>query len=195
MHASHLALGYFHPSGLAAHMLQHIIMMNVVAPLLALGVRRWLPSTTWRIWPAATAAQLLLLWGWHAPAVFESAMGSPALWLLMHGTLLVAALCFWSAIISASGTRSWRAIFALLITGKLFCLLGALLTFAPRTILAAGPEGAPIDAAAALADQQLAGLIMIVACPLSYVLAGIIVSARWFLALEGEAPDANPRYS
>jgi putative membrane protein len=40
-------------------------------------------------------------------------------------------------------------------------------------------SAAPID----LADQQLAGLLMITACPLTYLLAAIVLIYRWFQVL------------
>jgi cytochrome c oxidase assembly factor CtaG len=35
-----------------------------------------------------------------------------------------------------------------------------------------------VPAAPSLADQQLAGLLMIAACPLSYLLAGLVIASR-----------------
>jgi putative membrane protein len=33
-----------------------------------------------------------------------------------------------------------------------------------------------------LADQQLAGLLMLVACPLSYLVAAVVVASNWLLS-------------
>jgi putative membrane protein len=72
----------------------------------------------------------------------------------------------------------------LLVTGKLFCLLGALLVFAPRSLylLQNGHEAhfGPIT----IEDQQLAGLLMLLACPLSYLLAGVVIASRAIFALD-----------
>lgn len=103
----------------------------------------------------------------------------------MHASLFGAALAFWVVVLNLAAVHRWHAIFALLITGKLACLLGSLLIFAPRLLYAdaarhlhhlhhSGHAAAP----AALADQQLAGLLMIVACPLSYLLAGVAIAAQ-----------------
>jgi putative membrane protein len=62
-----------------------------------------------------------------------------------------------------------------LLTGKLSCLLGALLIFAPRILYTSGHQH---SAMANLTDQQLAGLLMIIACPLSYVTAGVVLAAQ-----------------
>lgn len=176
---------------ISVHMLQHVMVMNVAVPVLVFGLSLHGPAGLWRSWPLATACQLCLLWGWHTPPALELAMAAPPVMLAMHLSLGLAAFWFWAAIASTPPGRQWRSIFALLITGKLFCLLGALLAFAPRNIfavlLAAHPSHGAGIGADGLGDQQLAGLIMLTACPLTYVLAGIVISASWFLALEREA--------
>lgn len=169
------------PGPLSAHMVLHLALMNGLAPLLALGARRRLPGALARAWPWATALQLALLWGWHAPGVLDRAMASAPLHLAMQASLFAAALLFWASLAAQPPEGRWRAVAALLVTGKLFCLLGALLALAPRLLYGGGHA---MHGMATLADQQVAGLVMIVACPLSYVLAGAVVTARWILALE-----------
>jgi putative membrane protein len=111
-------------------------------------------------------------------------MASVAGHVAMHGSLFLAALCFWKAVLALSGSASWKSILALLVTGKLACLLGVLLIFAPRLLylaLAGGHvHGGVHDlvVTSSLADQQLAGLLMIAACPLSYLLAGVVIATR-----------------
>lgn len=165
-------------------MVQHLMLMNLVAPLLVLALRDRITLPLWRTWPLATALQLALLWSWHTPPTLAAAMGSFGMMALMHLSLMGAAMWFWAAILLAPPQGKWRAIFALLITGKLFCLLGALLVFSPRPLFSASHLH---HGTASLADQQMAGLIMLVACPMTYVLAGIVISARWFLTLEANA--------
>jgi putative membrane protein len=115
--------------------------------------------------------QIALLWAWHLPAVQIALAHSHVLSFPSHGLLFASALFFWIALLQLDGARCWHGVLGLLVTGKLFCLLAALLVFAPRAIYGAHP--APL-----LADQQLAGLLMIVACPLSYVLAGIVLTVQ-----------------
>lgn len=172
---------------LAQHMVTHIVIMNFVVPAILMMMPRRRLDWAWRFWPHATTAQLVLLWGWHTPPVLDAAMASSVLMASMHISLTLAAACFWAAVISMPETGRWRSIFALLVTGKLFCLLGVLLVFAPRTLYGSMAGHASMSAPLApLADQQLAGLIMVVACPITYVLAGVWVAARWFLALEAQ---------
>jgi putative membrane protein len=126
---------------------------------------------------AATAIQLALLWVWHAPPLHHAAMHSPILQGLMHGTLLLAAALFWTLLLGLATKARWQAIFPLLLTAKLSCLPGALLVFAPRHLYAAHHYLHSPPTIADLSDQQLAGLLMITACPLSYLSAGVVVAA------------------
>jgi putative membrane protein len=110
----------------------------------------------------------------------------------MNASFLAAAVIFWVSILAERGANQWRSLVALLVTAKFFCLLGAILIFAPRALYACDTSflcsSTPDDA---LADQQLAGLLMIAACPLTYVLAGIIVAARWLAELATPTPQAD----
>lgn len=168
-------------------MLQHVVLMNVVVPALIILMRGRLPQIARPAWPAATITQLVLLWGWHAPPVLDLAMQHWPIMVMMHASLVVAAAWFWWSILAITGAACWRAMLALLITAKLFCLLGALLVFAPRLLFAMPGQGAYHEMSQA--DQQLAGLIMLTACPLTYVAAGIAISAHWFLGMERQAHD------
>jgi putative membrane protein len=83
--------------------------------------------------------------------------------------LFLSAVAFWRLILTLIGARRWHAVPVLLLTGKLSCLLAALLVFSPRVLY--GP-------AFGLDDQHLAGLLMISACPLSYLVAGVVLSVQ-----------------
>ena len=64
----------------------------------------------------------------------------------LHGVLLLAALCFWTLLLSLPDARRWHAVAALLLTGKLVCLLAALLVFAPRALYGAAMHHARCSA-------------------------------------------------
>jgi putative membrane protein len=177
-------------SPLIGHMAVHILAMNVVAPVALLALRSLLPAESGRfggqrIGTAATL-QLVLLWGWHLPPATQFAVTASTGALAMHLSLLFAALWFWHCILFVGREPRWRSLLALLITGKLFCLLGVLLTFAPRPLYPRLADsylhgGHVLNEATLLSDQQLAGLLMLVACPLTYVLASVVLAARWLL--------------
>lgn len=166
----------------------HIATMSVLAPLAAAFVlRQWAARrvATRELW-TATAVQIGTLWFWHMPAAHSLASTFSAVWFLMNASLLTAALWFWFSVIMLDATQRWQGILALLITGKLACLLAALLVFAPRPLLC-GDSMQP----GALEDQHLAGLLMLTACPASYVLAGLVIAVH---AVEVLQP-ARPRRS
>jgi putative membrane protein len=175
---------------LSHHMLTHILLMNAMAPVLALLLIE-LPNTYGgrlmlkRTLVPATFFQIAFLWGWHAPQVLEVAIADRDVSVAMQASLFGAGLWFWATVFATSGVSRWQAIFALLVTGKLSCLLGALLLFAPSAIFEL-PIASVHQAgtATALVDQQLAGLLMITACPLSYVLVGVVIAAIWLHGLE-----------
>jgi putative membrane protein len=163
---------------LSRHMVIHIVAMSVLAPLLATGWALAAPGRAVRareLW-GATALQIATLWIWHLPAAHHLAAASVTVTLAMHASLLIAAIWFWLSLIRLREAQQWQGILALLITGKLACLLAALLVFAPRAILATHSHHEVTGLA--LDDQHLAGLLMIVACPASYVLAGVLIAVR-----------------
>jgi len=172
---------------LTQHMAAHIAAINMLAPLcVAAGLRFAVGRIALPGAPLvpATVLQLMLIWGWHLPAVFDTAVCTPALMAAMHASLFLSACWFWLAVMREARSARWTPLAALLVTGKLFCLLGVLLAFAPRALYG---QDVPICFGAtqspALADQQLAGLLMLTACPVVYVGAAVAVACRWFAAL------------
>jgi putative membrane protein len=173
----------YDPGHFSSHMALHIASMNIIAPAVAalIVTRRHVGGTRpfW-LW-TATFLQIVLLWTGHSPAVFHF-LQSPATGLTFHAALLLASLFFWLSLLTTSAASRWQTIPALLLTGKLTCLLAALLIFAPRTLygfaghLADAPEYLSLHHA--LEDQHLAGLLMITACPLSYLVAAVIITAQ-----------------
>jgi putative membrane protein len=163
-------------------MFTHIVLMNVLAPFAAAFALKRLrpgetnPSCFWM----AVLSQIALLWSAHIPAIQDWTVTAPALRVLVHGVLFLAALWFWSALLSLGHRRAWHGLLGLALTGKLVCLLAVLLVFAPRALYgdlhSHGAELLPEYNS--LDDQQLAGLMMIVACPASYLSAAILLAVR-----------------
>jgi len=178
---------------LGRHMMLHIFSMSLLAPLAAIALARRNPARgagagAKGLW-IATLLQMALLWAWHSPPVFAASETSPAVQIAAHAALFVSALLFWTSVVASRS--SWQAMLALLVNGKLACLLGALLVFAPRLLICA----APTDTSASTTgvdDQHLAGLLMIAACPLSYVLTAVCLAAQTLTRLER---DGVPRFA
>jgi putative membrane protein len=188
-----LAFCYIEFAGsFSRHMIIHIALMTVAAPVLASWLLKWRYSSSRPVSTAkllaAIALQAVLLFAWHSPSGIGLAMGGHAGALLMQATLLFSALWFWLMIFDQTGEHLWRAVIALLVTGKLFCLIAVLLVFAPRVLYGMSTAHPSIE----LADQQLAGLLMVTVCPITYVLAAIFLISRWFQALCNSKSHAEP---
>lgn len=163
------------------HMILHIALMTTAAPLLAKFWHCRIKSNVTNGWPAlwgATALQAIVFFVWHSPPAMMWAMGSLFTSLLMQSSLLVVAVMFWLTVFRLPVGAIWQSVLALLVTGKLFCLLAILLVLSPRVIYMHGGHSM-----LTLADQQFAGLLMVVICPMSYILMAVVLISRWFYAL------------
>lgn len=174
---------------LTLHMTGHIIAMNVAAPAAAwlfLGARHKTGSKggLHRLL-IATALQLFVFFLWHSPPAMALSMQSPVARLGMLFTLFAVSSWFWSVIFEAVARNRFEAVGALLLTGKLVCLIAVLFVFAPRFLYPGMGHGGAMHMAM-MGDQQLAGLLMLSACPLTYVGACIYIVATWLSRLSGQ---------
>ena len=199
-----LAVALAMPHGsLTAHMVQHVLLLVVAAPLLAMGAPRptmlwalpeprreralglWRASVAgharnWAAWVgAAVVAQSVVMLAWHTPALYEAALGNGVLHALQHASYLVTATAFWWAV-GVGRTRKHGAAVPVLFAAALpGTVLGAGLTLAETSWYANYPS---------LSDQQLAGVIMWGFAGLAYVLAAACVFGLWLKGLERETP-------
>jgi putative membrane protein len=196
------------------HMLQHVLMMLLAAPLLVLGrpltvtlwafparARRWLGGVA-RTAPlhraaaalrsplAAWGVHALALWLWHLPVLYQATLRSEAVHFLQHASFMAGALVFWWAVAEAARRpRTGYAVGALAVftTALHGALLGALLTFSLVLWYPAYAASAAAWGLSPLEDQQLGGLIM-------WIPAGVVYLAAllWLLALGLRARE-HPR--
>lgn len=191
------------PAGVAggpftAHMLRHMGVVAVAAPLLALAVagtrldpsRR--PSALFAAVPAALV-ELVVVWGWHVPALHLLAWRSDAAAVAEQASFLAAGLLVWIACLGhAPGRERPRAaagVVGLLLTSMHMTLLGVLIALAPVALypLCSGGAGlSPID------DQVVGGTIMLLAGGAAYLAGGLALTAR-LLADGASAPPAPDR--
>jgi len=180
----------------AAHMAMHMGVVAVAAPLVALALagsahdptrrRSWLAAPI-----AASMFELIVVWGWHAPALHQAARLHAAAFVLEQGSFLLAGLLLW--LTAAGGGRQRRqagagvGVAALLFTSMHMTLLGALLTLATRPLFG----HARVETAHALADQQLGGALMLIAGGASYLIGGLWLSARMLRGV-GASPQREP---
>lgn len=180
----------------SVHMIEHELLMAVVAPLLVLGrpmpmllralprgwrrtIARWttLPLLR-RVWLVlmgpllAWIVHTLALWVLHVPALFEAALHDHTVHAFQHLTFLAAALLYWSSLLAnRHGSSGYGiAVFSLFATSLQCALLGALLTLSAVPWYPDYPQ---------LTDQQWAGLVMWVPAGFVYTVAGIAFVAVW----------------
>lgn len=198
-----------------AHMVQHELLILVAAPLLVLGrplaVWMWAFPTGGRralahgvrnpglhnAWAAlshpltAWTLHAAVLWGWHAPSLFERALADESHHVVQHASFLGTAMLFWWSV--------WRkarpdagALLSVFTTMMHSGALGALLTFSPAAWY---PAYAPTSGEWGLSlieDQQLGGLVMWVPGGLVYLAAGLALTSRWLKPAERQHSTSIP---
>lgn len=166
----------------SAHMLLHLGVMLVAAPLLAWAIAARLPSPAamgeaaqWYL--LAAAFETLAVWGWHIPALHDAASRAPLVFALEQVTFLLAGLALWVALLSARTAAS--AIVAALVAALTFShmsMFGLLLALVPHLIydpsFCRGWMG--LDG---LDDQHLGGGLM-AAGGLVYLATALVLVAR-----------------
>ncbi|MFA9432992.1 cytochrome c oxidase assembly protein [Egicoccus sp. AB-alg2] len=185
------------------HMVQHLLLLVVAAPLLALGepvstIRPVLPpagrhalarASRWsrRLRRGigdphpvllATVVHILATWIWHAPVLYDAAVSNAGIHLLEHAAFLGTGVWFWSEIVAVARRDRRSRGLAPLCLGALIAtggVLGALLVFADRSLYAVYTGAGGLTA---LEDQEFAGALMWV--PPSFVYA--VVAIRLFVA-------------
>ncbi len=186
---------------LTLHMVQHVILIALAAPLLALaspipvlfaglGLAGFLariaarnPIATGR-WTAravvAALVQAAVMWLWHAPPLFEAALHAPVLHAAEHLTLLLSAAVAWWALFSVPRRLRGGATLVSCLAAFPGTALGAALLLAPRPwypTYAARPG--------ALGDQQLAGVVMWSFGGITYLIVAVGLFASWLSSPAG----------
>jgi cytochrome c oxidase assembly factor CtaG len=134
---------------------------------------------------AATLVQAAVMWGWHAPALFDRALDDRLWHVAQHLSFLVSALLFWWAMLHGHGRRAGTAAACLFVTSLVGGALGALMTFsaspwyASYAAMGMNPAGlSPVE------DQQLAGLLMWIPGGIFHAVAALVFLYQWLKASE-----------
>jgi putative membrane protein len=178
----------------AAHMLMHMGVVAVAAPLLALAVAGARLDPTRRA-PRlfapiqASIVELVIVWAWHAPELHHAARHNAAMLATEQGMFFVAGAFLWLSAFGAEpstgGIRNAAGVLALLLTAMHMTLLGALLALSPRPLYA---HMAGYGELTALDDQHLGGAIMLLVGGASYLLGGL-----WLTLCMLQKPALTPQ--
>ncbi len=185
----------------ASHMIMHMAVVAVAAPLVALGIASGRLDPTLR-WPAlaspltASMIELVVVWAWHAPGLHHAARHDAVARIAEQASFLGAGLFLWIAALGGTAerrrARAVGSLVALLLTSMHMTLLGALLALGRRELYSHGEAhgGAHGEAHAALSaihDQQVGGVIMLFVGGVAYLVGGLAVCADALLSERASA--------
>lgn len=196
---------------LTGHMVQHVLLVMVAAPLIAAGTpglllpallprrprrvaqrlrRLVLRVGRSRVGVAAAAAvvatHVAVMWAWHVPSLYEAAVRSGPVHAAEHVLMLGTAVAAW--MVAVGGLRpvpSVGRLMALFVLALQCAVLGAAMSFTDEVWYPVHGVGAD-----ALVDQRTAGLVMWAAGGVAPILAAGVLIAAW-LAEPGDGPAAR----
>jgi len=206
---------------LTVHMIQHLLLMTIAAPLILLGLPvtpflqglphqfahavvgplfRWPPvQRLGRMlvrpvfsWLAATAT----LVAWHVPAIFTLALQSGAWHAFEQATFLVAGLLFWWPVVqpwpNAPMEPRWSILLYLFLATLPCDILSAFLVFSDRVAYPVYLSASRQSVLSVLADQQCAGALMWTCVTFVYLVPAAILSTRLLAPRNSRAEDLAP---
>jgi putative membrane protein len=180
----------------SAHMVQHLLLMFVTAPLWLIGTSGWMIDgiipkgmtrfVQWLTRPLFAFVTFVgVMWFWHVPSLFEMAQESEVIHIFEHLTYIGVALIGWYPVVGAETFHIPKPsppvrILYLFLLAIPCTVLAAILTFAhtplyPFYVTAPHPFG--LDA---LQDQHLGGLLMWLPTHLVLLVALGITFLKWF---------------
>ncbi|HJN94025.1 MAG TPA: cytochrome c oxidase assembly protein, partial [Dehalococcoidia bacterium] len=201
-----------------SHMLQHVLVMMVVAPLLILGkpvtlglraaspaIRRryLLPTLRSRALNLLLRPQIVLalfvstIWLWHIPDLYDAAIANDALHSLEHFSFLAASLLFWWLIIDADPTplRPGHPVRAVMLIVAIIqgIVLGSVITSLGEPIYETYEAAAVARdwGPSALSDQRTGAGLVWIPSGLVFVLALLITFQAWLDRMERETEQED----
>jgi putative membrane protein len=179
----------------STHMVQHLLLAQVFAPLFLLGVPPWL----WRrmldrgafgaVWhavsraPLGFAAYAVVFSIWHVPMLYNQMMRNHDYHVAMHLMVMAAAILLWWPIIGGDAVRrplpSGAQILYLLAIGTPMIAVAAMVTLATEPLYEWYALAPRFMGLSALEDQRLGGLLMWVPGGLFWWGIASIVYFRW----------------
>jgi len=188
------------------HMVQHMLLVAVAAPLFIVGspglVIAWGLREAQRgpgggfvraalqmmnaplLWspPLAWCVFAATLWGWHHPLPYQAALRDPLVHDAQHLTFFLAACLFWRACLDPLSVRRLSPLAAvpyLFTTAVHASALGVFLALSPVAWYADYAARTAAWGFAPLEDQQLAGLIMWMPSCLVFPAAAALLFGDW----------------
>lgn len=146
------------------HMLQHVVLGDIGALLIVIGLPAWRgttihPALPFLVWAGALAV-------WHVPGPYEAALGSPAVHVVQHVSFFVAGALVWAVILGRLESPAWfgegtrvAAVAAVQVVGMALAQLFIWATVVIYPSYEQPHRGLGLDA---ITDQRLGGVVMAV---------------------------------
>lgn len=201
----------------SAHMVQHLLLSSVAAPLLVFAVpagplgrsvptpvmgavrggrRRLDPDGRLRRAASHSATAWVLaaatLWMWHAPVLYDLALRSRFFHVVEHVCFLVSGLAVWSVVRRSllGRTPTYGFAMAFLFTLSLQgTVLAALMTFSAEPWYEAYETTTAAFGLNARSDQQLAALLMWFPIGALHLVTALVLLERWLRAGDVATPE------
>ena len=190
----------------SAHMLQHLLLAYVVAPLFVVGLPAYLQNALLgkHVFLAVLTHPLVggvlftaLYTLWHHPVLYEAALQNKTIHVVEHFCMFLPACLMWWPILSKS-TCLPRSSYAVLIIYAFLLALGqtplfAFLVFSEQVLYPTYAFAPRIFNITALQDQLLGGVLMKLVT--MAVTIGIIATSftLWYLQERAEDPDISAK--
>lgn len=214
-------LAHLDHHSLTAHMLQHLVLMTLAAPLILLGdplttVAQGLPhrlaphiaklvlrlapvyrrgrTSTFPVfsWLAGTVCVI----AWHVPAAFALAMRSERWHQFQQASFLATGLLFWWPVVhprpSNMGRSPWFIPLYLFLATLPCDALSAFLTFCDRVVYSAYGSAPRLFDGSALRDQEFAGSMMWAWVTFVYLIPAVVITVQ---NLSAHEPSLCPEMS
>ena len=190
---------------LTIHMVKHLLLMTVAAPMVLTGTpvspllcgisrrfinndvllgnrsRRWLERSLAHPMLSWLAAATVLI-GWHLPAAFQLAQRSHWVHTIEDASFLLAGLLFWWPVLqpSPSATRSphWSMPLYLFLATLPCDILSAFLAFCNRLVYPCYLSTTPLFGMSPLQDQECAGARMWVWATFAYLVPAVVITMK-----------------
>jgi putative membrane protein len=192
---------------LAAHMIQHFILMSIAPPLIVLGspvvpmlrgvprvlIRRWLQPLFRAGWLRAfgrVVTHPMFAWiamnvaylGWHVPAAFELTFRNEWIHDSEHLCFFATSLGFWFVVLAPWPTTArwprWAMIPYLLTADILNTMLSATLAFSGRVLYPSYAAAPRVCFLSPLKDQVAAGAEMWVLNSVVFLIPAVLIAAK-----------------
>ncbi len=194
----------------SAHMVQHLLLMQVVPPMVMLAIPGWLIDALFdRVPPLAAFTRVVvrplyaflitsaILVFWHIPEWYELTMRDHEVHIFEHITFISAAVIYWWPVINLAPRHVTSAppifqMIYLFLTTLPMVIVGAFITMSSKVIYpfyAFAPRVFDLDP---LTDQIIGGLIMWVPGAMMPWVAITTIFFRWFQSGRDLAGSARP---